>query len=84
MNSEGAMSMKKKTQCISGLITGLEMKAIVGAGTDASIPHMTIICINYCKHPALNNATAVLLLLKSIEFPRRRMSFSLPNHDYLA
>lgn len=73
-----------KTPCIFGLITGLEMKGMVGAVTDASIPHMTIIYINYCKHPALNNVTAVLLLWKSIEFPRRWMSFSHPNHDYLA
>lgn len=73
-----------KTLCIFGLITGLEMKAMVGAVTDVSIPHMTIIYINYCKHPASNNVTAVLLLLTSIEFPRRWMSFSLPNHDYLA
>lgn len=57
---------------------------MVGAGTDASIPYMAIIYINYSKHPALNNVTAVLLLLKSIKFLRRRMSFSLPNHDYLA
>lgn len=54
-----------------GLKTGLETKTMVGAGTDASIPHMAIIYINYSKHPASNNVTAVLLLLKSIEFPRR-------------
>lgn len=44
---------------------------MVGAGTDASVPYMTIIYINYSKYPALNNVTAVLLLLKSIEFLRR-------------
>lgn len=57
-----------KTPCIFGLITGLEMKGMVGAVTDASIPHMTIIYINYCKHPALNNELQCSYCGKALSF----------------